>query len=180
MLYNFIFIFLAFLMDGVLNTLFPAQFAFESMYFVPCIGLCSLVITVRKMEVKEAIILVLLFGLGYDFFYGNTIFFYTIVFLLVFVISMIWAKVVNESILESVVLCISTVFTKEFMVYLFMRITSQTTIGFNTFATNRLFLTILVNTLLVSLLVVAGYIKDDLQKRKEVRIRREERLPWLH
>ena len=50
MLYNYVFVFLGFLVDGVLNAVFPARFAFESMYFVPCVGLCAMVLTAKKMD----------------------------------------------------------------------------------------------------------------------------------
>lgn len=180
MLYNYIFIFLAFLVDSAINALFPAQFAFESMYFVPCVGLCSMVLSVRKMPKVDGIILMILFGIMYDFFFANTLFFYTFVFILIFGIIQLWSSLVNESIIESLVLCISTIFTKELMVYLFMKIANHTYVSFNTFLTNRLFLTLLVNAVFVFILILLAYLKDDLQRRKEIRIRREERLPWLH
>lgn len=179
MLYNYLFVLLGYLADSVLNILFPVKFAFDGMYFVPCIGLCAIVLMIRKLKGLDGILLLLFYGMAYDFFYANTPFFYTIVYVLIYIVIQIWSKLVNESIIESVVLCISTIFTKEIMVYLFMKISGQTTIGFNTFVSNRLFLTILVNALLVCLLVLLAYIKDDLQRRKDLRIRREERLPWL-
>ena len=180
MLYNYIFVFLGFLVDSALNAVFPAEFAFESMYFVPCVGFCAMVLTSKKMNEVDGIIMHLLFGIGYDFFYGNTVFFYTILFLLLYGSVYIWGKLVNESVIESLVLCISTIFTKEFMVYLYMIISGSTSVSFHVFLTNRLFLTIVVNAVFVFVMILLAYIKDDLQKQKEVRIRREERLPWLH
>lgn len=180
MLYNYIFTLLAFMVDGAINVIFPSQFAFESMYFVPCVGLCSMVLTVRKMDRKDGMIFMILFGIIYDFFIANSPFFYTIVFILIYGIIQLWSSLVNESIIESLVLCISTIFTKELMVYLFMKIAGRTYVSFNTFVTNRLFLTLLVNAVFVFILILLAYIKDDLQRRKEIRIRREERLPWLH
>ena len=180
MLYNYLFVFFASIVDIALNACFPAQYGFEQMYFVPCIGICAMILTIRKMEKFDAAILLILFGFGSDFFYAPVPFFYTILYLCLYVVVYIWQKLVNESIVESLVLCISTIFIKELMVYLFMTISGYTTIGFHTFMTNRLFLTILVNAVLVFLLILLAYIKDDLQKQKEVRIRREERLPWLH
>ena len=180
MFLNYLFVFFAFLVDAALNITFPVRFAFDGMYFVPCIGLCSMALSVRKMDHINAILMILLFGMGYDFFYANTPFFYTIIFLLIYGIVYVWGKIVNESIIESLVLCISTVFTKELMVYLFMIMGGYTNIGFHTFLTNRLFLTIVVNAVFVFILILLAYIKDDIQKQREVRIRKEERLPWLH
>lgn len=180
MLLNYLFVFAGFLVDGVLNVFFPAQFSMEHMYFVPCMGLCAMVLVNRKMKVSDALILSVLFGMGYDFFYANTTFFYTIVFMILCGITRLWSKQINESVIESVSLCISTIFIKELMVYLFVLVSRQTSIGFNDWMVNRLFLTILINTILVSLLVLFTYVKDAYQQRKEVRIRKEERLPWLH
>ena len=180
MLLNYLFVLVAFLIDGILNVFFPVQFNMEHMYFVPCIGLCAMILVNRKMKTTDAVILSILFGLGYDFFYANTMFFYTIVFLLLCGVTRLWAKQINESVIESVSLCISTIFIKELMVYLFMLISNRTTIGFNSWLINRIFLTLLVNGILVSLLVFFTFVKEDYQQRKEVRMRKEERLPWLH
>lgn len=180
MLYNYLFVLMGACVDLILNICFPAAFAFEKMYFVPCIGLCALILTVRKMDKVDAIILVVLFGIMSDFFYAPFPCFYMITYLLIYTIVYIWQKLVNESVIEGLVLCVSTIFIKEVMVYLFMKISGYTLIGFHTFMTNRLFLTILVNAVLVFVLILLAYIKDDLQKQKDVRIRREERLPWLH
>lgn len=180
MFLNYLFVFAGFILDGVLNVLFPAQFNDSHMFFVPCMGICSMILVCRKMKATDAIILSVLFGMGYDFFYANTIFVYTVVFVLLFGVTRLWGKQINESMIESVSLCISTIFIKELMIYLFMKLSNQTIIGINSWLVNRLFLTLLINGILVSLLVFFTYVKDDYQKRKEVRIRKEERLPWMH
>lgn len=180
MLAHYGLVLLCFFIDGILNILFPANFGFSSMYFVPCFGFCALMLTIRKMKFADAMIMSILFGMFYGFFYAGAMF--TNVFLFVFscLISRLWTKQVNDSAIENIVLCITTLFVKELMLYLWMHWSHQSALDFNTWLVNRMFFTLLVNGILVIALVFMSYVKDDFLRRRDVQIRREEKLPWMH
>lgn len=180
MLANYLFVFVCFLIDGILNAMFPALFVFDSMYFIPCVGFSALVLVLRKVEMSDGLILTILSGMFYGIFYGNDMFLYLFLFLFIYLVLSLWIKQVNDSILENIVLCISTIFIKELVLYFYMRIRDFTTIGFNDWLVNRMFLTILINAAIVVVLVFLSYTKEDYLKQKEIRTRKEEKLPWLH
>ncbi|NBK98174.1 MAG: rod shape-determining protein MreD [Erysipelotrichia bacterium] len=176
---RYLLIFICFLLDGILNVLFPAQFGANTLYFVSCLGFSALVLTIRHLDFRDSLIVSILFGIFYDFFYANTYFLYAILFLLLCLITRLWIKQINESMIENVFLCISTIFVRELIVYLFMIISDQTTMVFNTWLVNRMFLTLVVNGVLVLALVFVSHVVEDRLQRRELRLRREERLPWM-
>ena len=171
---------ICFLLDGVINFLFPAHFGFDSMYFVSSLGFCALMLSVRKMEFKDSIIIAILFGVFYGWGYAHAYFLYVVLFVLSALVTRVWSKRINESAIENIVLCIATLFVKEFMLYLYMRWSHLSAIDFNTWFVDRMFLTLLINGILVVILVFISYAKDDFLKRRDVQIRREEKLPWIH
>ncbi len=85
----------------------------------------------------------------------------------------------NESLLENVVLCISTIFVREFMVYVIMYTGNRTSMTFQVWMQDRIFLTLIVNAVLVFVLVLISYLVEDYLHQRELRIRKEERLPWM-
>lgn len=176
---RYLLIFACFLLDGAISVIFPVKFGISSLYFVPCLGFSALVLTIRHMDFTDSLIVSTLFGMFYDFFYANTPFLYTIVFAILALITRIWIKQINESIIENLLLCISTIFVRELVIYFIMISSNQTTMTFNTWMVNRMFLTLVVNGVLVLALVFISYIVEDHLQRRELRIRREERLPWM-
>ncbi len=171
---------ICFLLDGIINLLFPARFGFGSMYFVSSLGFCALMLSARKMELEDSIIMATLFGFFYGWLYAHAYFLYAILFVLSTFITRLWSKQINESAIENVVLCITTLFVKEFMLYLYMLWSHLSAIDFNTWLVDRMFLTLLINGILVVILVFISYAKDDFLKRRDVQLRREEKLPWIH
>lgn len=176
---RYLLIFACFLLDGAISVIFPVKFGISGLYFVPCLGFSALVLTIRHMDFTDSLIVSTLFGMFYDFFYANTPFLYTIVFALLALITRLWIKQINESIIENLLLCISTIFVRELVIYFIMMTSNQTTMTFNTWMVNRMFLTLVVNGVLVLALVFISYIVEDHLQRREIRIRREERLPWM-
>lgn len=176
---NYFFVFLAFILDGVINMIFPVKFAFNTMYFVPCLGFCALVLTVRKMEKLDSLLLAIIAGMFYDFFYANTPFLYLIIFFLLCLITRLWVKQISDSLIETILLCISTIFIRELMVYFYMHISNQSALSFNEWLVNRMFLTLLINGILVTLLVFMSSLKDEYLRRKDIKQRKEEKLPWM-
>lgn len=179
MVANYLFVVIGFLLDGALASMFPVQFATGSMYFVPCIGFCAMILNIRKMNMTDSLIMSISCGLFYDSFYANTTFLYVIIFIVLSLLVHIWKKQINYSMLENATLCISTIFIRELIVYLYMTVSNPGTISLNNWLVNRMFLTLLVNAGLIILLVFISYVKEDYLQQKEVRIRKEERIPWM-
>ena len=92
----------------------------------------------------------------------------------------IWAKHVMESVLECLLLAISTIFVKELVVYLVMRITHATMMSISMWLVNRLFLTLLINGILIVIIIFASRVIEDFILMREKRIRKEETVSWLN
>lgn len=171
-------VFACFLVDSILSVLFPGNFG-GGLYFVPCVGFCALILNIRHMELTDALLLSAFAGMFYDFFYANTLFLYFLLFCVMCFLTRLWILVMNESLLENVVLCISTIFVREFMVYVIMYTGNRTSMTFQVWMQDRIFLTLIVNAVLVFILVLISYLVEDYLHQRELRIRKEERLPWM-
>ncbi len=179
MLARYLLVFACFLIDGAIAMAFPGNFGASGMYFVPCLGFCAMVLTIRHLDFVDSLILSILFGMFYDFFYSFTPFLYTFIFVVMCLLVRVWIKQINESMLENVLLCVATVFVKELIVFLLMIGLQQTTMAFNTWLVDRIFLTLVVNGILVWILVFISILVDDYIHHKELQTRKEERLPWM-
>lgn len=178
MIISVLFILGCFLGDVVLSALFPASFLPTDMIFVHGLGLSSLVLTKRHMDPIDSHLLFLLFGLLYDFYAGEGMGFYMIVFgILSFIVAQ-WQKHMMDSIFESALLCIATIFVKELLVYFFMYLMHHTSMTLIDLFVNRIFLTIIVNGILVFLIIFASRMIDDLILMREKQIRKEEHVSW--
>ena len=84
-----------------------------------------------------------------------------------------------ESVLECLLLAISTIFVKELIVYLYMLMSPVTQMRIALWLTNRLFLTLLINGVLVVVIIFASRTIEDYILLREKRIRKEESISWL-
>lgn len=180
MVANYVFVIIGFLLDGAIAAMFPVSFGNSGMYFIPCIGFCAMILNLRKMDLTDSLIMSVLSGIVYDFLFANTMFFYVIIFVVMCFIVQIWKRQINNSVVENATLCISTIFIRELIVYLYMAVSNLNTVSFENWLVNRMFLTLLVNAGLIFILVFISYVKEDYLHQKEVRVRKEERVPWMH
>lgn len=176
MIIQYLFVFACFVIDGAIEAVFNINYGIDHMYFVPCLGVCSLVITIRKMNFTDAMTLSVLSGMFYDFFYTKTFLTYTIVFVLLCLLVKAWTKHLGESLIESVIICICAVFAMQLLVYGYMLFLGKTQISFYAWITNRMFLTIVVNSVLVLVLFFFANLRDHYLQKRELRIRKEEKL----
>lgn len=177
MILQIIFILLCFAFDGVISTLFPASFIPFYPVFVPCFGLASLVLGKRQMETLDSILIFIIFGLLYDFFIADMFPVYTGVYLLLCMINIQWQKHIAESVFESTLLVIANIFVKEYVVYVFMVLSNQSTMTFMNWMINRMFMTLLIHSIFVIILVYLYLFVEDLMKQRDLRIRKEESIP---
>ncbi len=179
MLFHYLFILVCFLLDELLMVLFPNSFDPYSMIFVPCLGLSALVLASRHMDKTDALLIFLGFGMFYDFFVVREHLIYALIFVLLSFIVRIWSNHMMESVLESLLLVISTIFVKELIIYLYMLMSQVTQMNIALWLTNRLFLTLLVNGVLVVVIIFASRTIEDFILMREKRIRKEETISWL-
>lgn len=179
MIVHVLFILLCFFIDGIISVLFPASFIPFDLVFVPSLGFAALVLTNRHLNDIDATLLFVAFGMFYDYFVAREFLVYAIVFLILNFVIRLWSKHMMESVIESLLLVISTIFVKELIVYLYMYMTHVTEMSMLMWLTNRLFLTILINGILVILIIFASRTIEEIILLREKRIRKEETLSWL-
>ena len=176
MLAQYLYVALCFVFDGIAAAIFPIDFANVSISFVPCFGLCALVLSIREMDFTNAMIMSVFFGVYYDFIYANTFLVYEIVFALVCLIVKYWTKHLGDSLIELIVMCCVTIFMKEMIAYIIMVARDATTMDLSSWFINRIFLTIIVNAVFVYFLAFMNSFKETYIRNREARIRKEEKL----
>lgn len=172
------YVFLCFLIDGILAVLFPNSYLLDQMMFIPCLGFSAMVLTIREMDLINACLFACCFGIFYDFFYAQTFAVNAVIFTIIALIVHTWSRHMTETIVELLVLCISTIFVKELMVYIVMSLQSVTDMSLTTWFINREFLTLIFNVGLALIVVFLLRIKDDYLEIRDRRIRREEHIQW--
>lgn len=178
MIVQILFICLCFLADGVLIVLLPHSFLPGSIVITPCLGLSALVLMERKMDFKDSFLLFIIFGLLYDIFISNSLLACTISFAIVSLLVFVWQKHLTESVLESSLLVIVTIFVKEFLIYFMMTLLKETLMSFDAWLTSRAVFTILVNGIFVVSIVWVSRTIEDMRLLREKRIRKEETISW--
>lgn len=179
MIVHVLFVSICFIIDGILMTLFPNNALGTDLLFISNLGFCAMVLTIRKFEPINGYLFAACFGLVYDYFFANSFLIYILVYAAIAFVIHIWGKHMTDTILESIILCISTIFVKDLMVYCIMIFNQMTYIDIQTWFVTREFLTILANAILVLILISLIRIKDDYLEMKERQVRKEERVEWF-
>lgn len=173
-----IFVLICYLIDGILMIFFPSSFLLNSTMFIPCLGLSAMILTVRKFERIDACLFACCFGMFYDFFYAHEFLTYALIYTFIAFVVQIWSRHMMDTVVELLVLCISTIFVKEAVVYFLMILESRTNMDIMSWFVNREFMTLVGNALLVGIVIFLIRIKDDFLQIRESRIRKEEKIEW--
>lgn len=176
---NVIFVFACFVIDSILAMLFPINYASQAYIFIPSLGFCALVLTIRRYNIIDGVLFAGCFGIFYDFFYANTYFINFIIYVLIAWLAYIWRKHMTETIIESIVLCVSTIFVKELLLYCMIKMLDQSSFSFSEWFIYREFLTLSINALMVFVLVSVIRMKDEYLLIQESKIRKEEKIEWI-
>ncbi|MFV0381395.1 MAG: rod shape-determining protein MreD [Breznakia sp.] len=176
MIIQYAFVFLAFVVDGIISAIFPIPYAMDTLYFIPCLGIIALVLTIRKLEKIDAIILSVFAGMYYDFFFTNRFLLYTIAFLILCFMVKQWGKHMGASIIESVAISIACIFMLQLLVFGIEKITMNTYVSLSTWVVNRMFLTLIVNTVLAMVIFFFDRYRDEYLRVKAAKIRRSEHI----
>ena len=176
---HILFVGVCFLLDGVFMTLFPNDALTTGLLFISNLGFSALVLTIRKFDFVDSCLFAIFFGMFSDHFFANTFLIYAIAYLLIACLLPIWSKHMTETVLESLILCISTIFVKDCVVYFCMFFGRMTTLSIQNWFVNVEFLTILANAILVLILISLLRLKDDYLDMKERKGRKKERIEWF-
>lgn len=179
MLVHVLFVAACFIIDGILMTLFPNNGLTTDLMFISNLGFCAMILTTRKFDFTNSCLFCICFGMFYDHFFANAFLTYAIAFFLIACVLQVWSKHMMDTVLESIILCISTIFVKDCVVYLFMFFNRLTSISIQTWFLNYEFLTIMINAILVLILISLIRLKDDYIEMKERQVRKEEKVQWF-
>lgn len=178
MVYHCLFVALCFVFDAILAALFPGNYLMQTFSFIPALGFCSIVLTVRKFDMINGILFSFFFGMVYDFCFTNSFLLYACTFAFIAFVIQLWSKHMMDTITESLILCISTIFVKDLVVYLYQLLTMHTTLSFLTWFTNHEALTILGNTICMFFVILLFRIKEDYLQMRAIQTRRGETIEW--
>lgn len=176
---HILFVVTCFIIDGIMMILFPNDATMNQLLFISNLGFCAMVLTIRKFQLIDACLFAICFGMFYDHFFANSFLVYAIAYFIIAGIVRLWSKHMMDTILESIILCISTIFVKDCVVYLFMYFNRMTNIAIQTWFISYEFMTILGNAVLVLILISIIRLKDDYLEMKERQVRKEEKVEWF-
>lgn len=175
---RYVVVLICFAIDGLIASLAPVNFMNNGMYFIPCLGFCAMVLSFRKMGTLDAVLMALVMGMVYDFFFTYSFLTYSIIFVLICFVVKFWTRHLGFTMLENLTICEATIFVKEFIIILLLIIFNRTTINLGTWLANRMFLTIVINAVLISALQFIVNVSEGLINTRDTKIRKEERLDW--
>ncbi|MEF9962203.1 MAG: rod shape-determining protein MreD [Erysipelotrichaceae bacterium] len=176
---HILFVFVCTMIDGILMVLFPSNFLLTQAIFIPCLGFAAMILTIRKFNLLNGCLFACCYGMFYDFFFARTFMLYMIIFTIVAIIVYFWSKHMTDTLLELLVLVVSTIFVKEILVFWVISLQQHTYMTLYEWFVNREFVTLIGNAILVIIVVFLGRIKDDYLLIKDKKIRKEEHLEWV-
>lgn len=173
-----IFIAGCFILDFIFGCLFPSDSAMIGMVIVPSAALVGMLCLTKDKDWIGSIYWAFIVGLISDFLSAGFFVLFAGLFIVCMVIMKMWSRHLSNSIIEQVLLFLSTILVKEALVYLYMLASKSFSMSIFFWLQNRCIPTLIGNILLV--LVVLGFydLKKRFDARKERVKRREETLFW--
>ncbi len=176
---HIVFVILCFLMDEVLSVLFTNSYLIKDLIFVSNLGFCAMVLTIRKFSFIDSCLFAFVCGMIYDFCFANTFLIYAIIYTIIACLLQLWSKHMTETLFESIVLAIVTIFVKDLLIYCYMSFQRITSMSLMLWAERYELLTLLGNAILVMAIFYLIRIKDDYLEVKALRIRKGEKVEWF-
>lgn len=176
---HIIFFLLCSLADEIVSVLFPNSFLINDLLFVPNLGFCAMILTIRRFALLDKCLFAFGCGMVYDFCFAGTFLLYAFVYTLIACLLHLWTKHVTDTLIESLVLSITTIFVKDLLVYFYMCFHRITELSFMLWAERYELLTLLGNAILVMGIVFFLRMKDDYLEMKARRIRKGEKVEWF-
>ena len=178
MVAHVLFVLLGFACDELLMILFPGSFLLNGLLFISNLGFCMMILTIRRFSLLDAVLFAVLWGGMYDFCFANTFLVYAIIYGITACLLHLWSKHMTDTLIESLILCIVTIFAKDLMVYFVMYFERITALSLMEWAQHYELLSLLANTIGAMVIYYLLQIKEDYLFMREKRIRRGEKVEW--
>lgn len=143
-MYNFLFVAIGFLFDLIVQAIFPVDFAYQTIFFVPCFSFISLLLVTRRMTLYSSVLFAVILGLFQDIVSGQAIFVYPLIYVICVLIYAYWSKNLSETIFEMMLLILVMIFVKEILVYGYHLMMGLTEMFIMTFLIKRCFLSVVI------------------------------------
>ena len=176
---HLLFVAVCFLLDELLILLFPNTYLVDTLLFIPNLGFCAMILTVRKFDIVDTCLFSFGCGMIYDFCFANTFLVYAMIFMMVASLLHLWTKHLTDTIIESLILAMITIFVKDLLVYYYLDFQRIMNMDFMLYVERYELLTLLGNAILVMFIVFFIRLKDDYLERRARRIRKGEKIVWF-
>lgn len=176
---HILFVGLCFVVDEILLIIFPNSYLINDLLFIPNLAFCAMILTIRKFDLIDACLFAFSCGMVYDLLFAKTFLIYAVVYTIVALLLKLWSKHMTDTLIESLILCVATIFVKDFLIYCYMYSLQITSIPLILWAERYELLTLLSNAVLVMAIVFFIRIKDDYLDMKALRVRKGEKVEWF-
>ena len=165
-------------LDMILGVLFPYDFALFQPVFVPCLGFAAVMLVIQQKELIRSLAFAFVAGIVFDFMNADYFMLNSLVFMACAFLIHIWSKHISSSLPEMMILLLSIIFVKEFLIYFYMYASHLVTMSVMTWLIRYLVMTLVGNALPLLLVLWLNDIRQTLQNRREIMRRKGEKLRW--
>ena len=165
-------------LDMILGVLFPYDFALFQPLFVPCLGFAALMLVIQPKELVNSLVIAFVAGLVFDFMNADYFMLNSLVFMACAFLIHIWSKHISSSLLEMMILLLSIIFVKEFLIYFYMSASNLVNMTVMTWLIRYLVMTLIGNAGPLLLVLWLNDVRQTLQNRREMMRRKGEKLRW--
>ena len=178
MMMEAMFIGVSLILDMILTVLFPFDFAMIRPVFIPSVGFCALMLTLRGKPLLDSLFIAFVAGLVFDFLNADHFMLSSLTCMACAFLSHIWSKHIGSSLLELIILLCSTIFIKELLIYFYMTASGSAVMSVMTWLSKRLALTLAGNLIPMLAVIWMNDLRQTIQVRRESVRRKGEKLRW--
>lgn len=175
---DFVYLTLCFVLDFIFSSLFPSDPSMLKTIVSPCAALCGMLCIAKNKKWYQGIWNAFLVGLISDFFSVNTTMTFSLIYVLVYLVMLLWDKHLSSSLFEQTVLLLSTIFVKEGLLYLTQRAAGSIKMSLETWLFHRCMPTLMGNIIIVLILLGLFELKKNYDDKQEINKRKEESMFW--
>lgn len=169
-----LFVLAFFILDRVIQTIFPVDFEMRRLFFVSNMGLMALMLVLQKRPLSQMLMIAFLTGLSIDILSYGYFLINAVSFMLTLWLVRVWSSQVNESLVELTILSILTIFIREGLIFGIYRLMGLSQLSFLNWFVYREFLTLLVHIPLALGLIALNQARLGLHSQQEFRKQRAE------
>lgn len=151
----------AFLLDLILQSIFPVDFEMRRLFVVFNMGIMALLLLLRKESFLKVLIIAFAVGFALDFVRYGYFFLNALSFSLSLLLIRVWSNQINESIIELIILSVLAVFVKEVIEYGLLFMSNLTHLYPLNWFIYRGFLTILMHIPLSLVVLYFNNIREE-------------------